>query len=170
MLASKIYKKLQAAINNIEHYGWTTLKRRYIFARKLAADSLNIQKNGDNSNALVSGIEDIFWSGDNDVFSLIKRYTRKDDTETKEFISEIEDEANKISDKEFTLNICTQGILNEFFKEYKEWRMRTFPSKLVQIICDYIEELNPSSKSLLYIHDISEGKCYACHKIDFFLK
>lgn len=152
ILASKIYKNLQDAINSIDWDGWITLKKRYIFAQKHAVNSLNIRENQDSRNALLSGIESIFC--EEDVLSdLAKKYTEKNDSDV---ISEIEDEASKIPDKEFVKNICIQGILNKFYETYKEWRTRIVPSKIAQIICDHIEGLYPFGK-LLHIIDV-EGK------------
>lgn len=150
-------QKLKAVIDNIDHSGWIALKKRYIFAQRHITNSH--KGNDKNLDAI---IENTLQDEERDLFELVKKCTEKTDLEIQKIISEIEDEAIKISDKEF-VSICDKEILlNKFYKEYKEWRIQIFPSKLKQVICDFIEELHHSD-NVLYVIDIVEGK----NSIDF---
>lgn len=109
----------------------------------------------------------MFKDEEGDLYNLVKKCTGENDPTVRKFVSEIEDEASKVSDKEFIGKICTQEIFKEFFKRYKEWRTHVVPARLVQIVCEYIEELHPAGR-LLHIVDIVEGRHYAYLKIIHF--
>ncbi|RHZ89869.1 hypothetical protein Glove_9g267 [Diversispora epigaea] len=152
--SSKIHEKFQSAVDNIDYHGWIELKKLYILVQN-HAKFLNLQENEKNV---------IFRNKKSGLFDLVKNYTQKNDSEVREFISEIEAETSKIPDKEFirTIHDHDHEFSNEFFEKYKEWRTKALPNKLKQIICDCIEH---PSENILHIIDIEKEKGYMNYKL-----
>ncbi|RHZ89868.1 hypothetical protein Glove_9g264 [Diversispora epigaea] len=151
---TKIREKLQAIVNEIGYDDWKKSKERYIFAKNYVIDQNN-KMNPLPLKMCNEKIEEIYFSQRSDLFFLVRDYTGKKDAEVEDLIKKIENEANNTSNKEFVQNIYSQKIFDVFLKKYKKWKKLIFPFKLVQILCEHIEELYPSGK-LLRVNFIEE--------------